>query len=159
VIPPADDLVTVGTVGRPHGLKGAVFVEGASEDPTRFALGARLLVDGQEAKVVESKHGAGGRPVVRFDRPVARGALLQLPRSELPEPAEGAFYVFQLVGLPVEEEGGRRLGVVQEVLPGLANDLLELDTGVLLPLIEDCVLEVDLARSRIRVARGFAETE
>ena len=43
-----------------------------------------------------------------------------------------------------------------EVLPGLANDVLELDTGVLLPLVDACVLDVDLAAGRITVARGFA---
>jgi ribosomal 30S subunit maturation factor RimM len=65
--------------------------------------------------------------------------------------------VFQLVGLSVEEEGGRLLGRVCEVQPGVANDVLELDTGLALPLHESCVLEVDVEGSRIVVARGFAE--
>jgi ribosomal 30S subunit maturation factor RimM len=42
------------------------------------------------------------------------------------------------------------------VAPGVANDVLELDTGILLPMVEDCVREVDLEARRIRVARGFA---
>jgi ribosomal 30S subunit maturation factor RimM len=42
------------------------------------------------------------------------------------------------------------------VLPGVANDVLELDSGLLLPLVEDCVLEVDLAARRVVVAPGFA---
>jgi ribosomal 30S subunit maturation factor RimM len=33
--------------------------------------------------------------------------------------------------------------------------VLELDTGVLLPMIEDCVRAVDLAGGRIVVAEGF----
>ena len=41
----APELVTVGRVGKPHGLHGAFFVEGASEDPRRFARGAKLLID------------------------------------------------------------------------------------------------------------------
>src|SRR5436190_22013347 len=49
------DLVLVGRVGRPHGLGGAFFVEEASEDPDRFTVGSNLLVDGEEAEVVESK--------------------------------------------------------------------------------------------------------
>ena len=151
-----DDLVLVGRVGKPHGLKGAFFVDQASEDPDRFARGASLLVDGVRLKVVDTKRGAGGRPVIQLDGPAARGALLQVPRAELPEPEEGAFYVFELIGLPVEEDGGRPLGVVLEVLPGLANDVLELDTGVLLPLVEDCVLTVDVPGRRIVVAPGYA---
>ena len=150
------ELVTVGRVGRPHGLDGSFVVEDASEDPERFAQGARLLAGGEPVVVVSSKR-AGGRPVVRLDRPVERGTELAVPRAELP-PAEGeSFYVFQLVGLEVEEEGGRLLGRVQDVAPGVANDVLELDSGDALPLVEECVLEIDLEAGRILVARGFVE--
>jgi ribosomal 30S subunit maturation factor RimM len=45
--------------------------------------------------------------------------------------------------------------VVRDVLPGPANDALELDGGLLLPLVEDCVLDVDLAAGRVLVAPGF----
>ena len=62
-----------------------------------------------------------------------------------------------LVGLRVEEEGGRDLGRVREVSPGVANDVLELDSDILLPLHEACVLEVDVVGGLIVVARGFAE--
>ncbi|HWN23442.1 MAG TPA: PRC-barrel domain-containing protein, partial [Gaiellaceae bacterium] len=68
-----------------------------------------------------------------------------------------AFYVFQLVGLDVVEEGGRALGSVVEVHNGPANDALELDSGLLLPLVEACVREVDLDARRILVTRGFAD--
>jgi 16S rRNA processing protein RimM len=149
------DLVSVGRVGRPHGLDGSFVVEDASEDPERFVAGSAILLDGEEAKVVTSKR-AGRRLVVRLDCEAKRGAVLAVPRSELPETAEDEYYVFQLVGLAVEEEGGRPLGRVQDVAPGMANDVLELDTGTALPLVEDCVLAVDLDRGRILVAQGFA---
>jgi 16S rRNA processing protein RimM len=149
------DLVQVGRVGRPHGLGGSFVVEDASEDPERFAAGSRVFLDEKEAKVVESKR-AGRRLVVRLDREAKRGAVLAVPRTELPETEEDEYYVFQLVGLAVEEEGGRPLGRVQDVAPGVANDVLELDTGTALPLVEDCVVAVDLERGRILVAQGFA---
>lgn len=155
----SDDLVVVGRVGKPHGVDGSFFVEGASEAPERFAKGARLLVDGAPAEVAVSKRGAGGRPVIKLDRPVVRGATLAVRRDELPEPGEDTYYVFQLVGLLVEEEGGRPLGTVIEVENGPANDTLELDSGLLLPLVESCVLEVDVGAGRIVVARGFADGE
>jgi 16S rRNA processing protein RimM len=113
-----------------------------------------VLVAGEPAEVVERKR-AGGRLVVRLDRPVSRGAALEVPRDALPEPEEGEYYVFQLVGLEVEEDGGGVLGTVTEVAPGVANDVLELDTGLALPLVEACVREVDLERRRILVAPGF----
>jgi 16S rRNA processing protein RimM len=148
----------VGRVGKPHGLEGAFVVEDASEDPERFAVGVSLLVGGEPAIVVESKR-AGGRPVIRFDREVERGAELAIERGDLPPPDEDEFYVFQLVGLEVEEEGGRRLGRVVEVAPGPANDVLELDGGLALPLVDACVQEVDLDAGRILVRRGFANAD
>ena len=146
--------MTIGRVGRPHGLDGSFVVEDASEAPERFQPGATVLVDGEPAEVVARKQ-AGGRLVVRLDRPVARGIELQVSRSQLPEPEPDSYYVFQLVGLEVEEEGGRALGKVEEVAPGVANDVLELDSGLALPLVEACVREVDLERRRILVAPGF----
>jgi 16S rRNA processing protein RimM len=117
-----------------------------------------VLVGGEPAEVVERKR-AGGRLVVRLDRRVERGARLEVPREQLPEPQEGEYYVFQLVGLEVEEEGGGVLGKVTEVAPGVANDVLELDSGLALPLVEACVQEVDLERRRIRVAPGFRPSD
>jgi len=82
--------VAIGRVGRPHGLKGAFVVEEASDDPSRFAVGARVYIDGQQAEIIETKR-AGGRPVVRLDREVGRGAVLELREAELLPPAAGSF--------------------------------------------------------------------
>jgi len=151
--------VVVGKVGRPHGLDGSFFVEGASADERWFAVGSRLLVGGAEAEVVAARRGAGGRRVIRLDRDVARGTTLEVGREDLPQTGEDEFYVFQLVGLNVEEESGRQLGRVREVLQYPGNDVLELDSGASLPLVEACVRKVDLTGGRIVVAVGFADPE
>ena len=82
-----------------------------------------------------------------------------MSRDELPDLAEDEYYVFQLVGFDVFEDDGRRLGAVRDVTPAPANDVLELDSGLALPMVEDCVLQVDLRARRILVARGFADAE
>ena len=148
--------VAVGRVGRPHGLDGAFVVEEASEAPERFAVGATLFSAARPVRVLESKR-AGGRPVIRLDRPLPRGAELEVLAGDLPPPEEDAYYVFQLRGLEVVEEGGALLGRVRDVLSYPANDVLELDSGLALPMVGECVLEVDLERGRIIVARGFAD--
>jgi 16S rRNA processing protein RimM len=148
--------VRVGRVGRPHGLDGAFVVEEASAEPERFAVGATVSVDGEPAVVVERKQ-AGGRLVVRFDREVSRGQLLTVPRAALGDLREDEYYVADLVGLEVAEEGGRSLGRVAQVVPGVANDVLELDTGAALPMVADCVLSVDRDAGRITIAPGFAD--
>jgi 16S rRNA processing protein RimM len=148
--------VRIGRVGRPHGVDGAFFVEQPSADARWWQVGARFLAAGEPAEVVV-KRTSSGRPVVRLDRPVERGAWLEVEREQLPPTESDEYYVFQLIGLEVVEEGGRVLGTVKTVTPGVANDVLELDGGTLLPMVEDCVLAVDVAAGRIRVARGFAE--
>jgi 16S rRNA processing protein RimM len=94
--------------------------------------------------------------VIKVDPSVERGAALEVERAELPPTEEDEYYTFELVGLEVVEESGRSLGTVADVLPGVANDVLALSTGVLLPMIEDCIQVVDLAGARITVATGFA---
>ena len=150
--------VVVGRVGKPHGIGGAFVVEHPSDDAARFAVGAELLMDDAAVRVEESKR-SGGRLVIKLDRPVERGTELRVPSSSLPPPEPDSFYVFQLVGLDVVEEGGRGLGKVKDVANYAANDVLELDSGTLLPLVEACVQEIDLEGRRIVVSRGFADPE
>jgi 16S rRNA processing protein RimM len=149
------ELVGIGRVGRPHGVDGAFVVEHASEDTRRFEVGAELLVDGEPATVELSRRVGGGRRAIKLDRPVARGAALSVRRADLaPLPAD-TYYVADLVGLEVLDEHGSVVGVVRDVHHGPANDALELDTGVLLPLVEDCIREVDLAVGRVLLNPGF----
>jgi len=158
-LPSEPDLVPVGRVGRPHGIDGSFFVEEPSDRPERFARGATLYANGLPAEVVVSKRGSANRPVIKLDRPVERGATLAVPREALPPLGEDEYYSFQLVGLVVEEEGGRVLGRVREVLDYPANDVLELETGAMLPLVEACVRQVDLQGGRIIVSEGFADPD
>jgi 16S rRNA processing protein RimM len=153
-----EDLVTVGRVGRPHGLAGAFVVENASDEPERFALGATLVGPDGPVEIVESKI-AGGRRVVRVEPGVERGAELKVPRAQLEPAGEDEYYVFELVGMDVVEDGGRPLGRVARVSSPPANDVLELESGVALPFVGACVLEVDRERRRILVAAGFADPE
>ena len=147
----------MGRVGRPHGLDGAFVVEDASDDGRWFEVGARLLAGGADARVVLARRGGGGRRVIKLDREVARGTPLEVPRGELPATGQDEYYVFELVGLEVVEDGGRALGRVVRVDPGVANDVLELDGGLLLPLVAACVRDIDLEARRILVAPGFSD--
>lgn len=138
-------------------MDGAFVVEEASEDPTRFDVGAELMVDGEPARVTGSRQVGGRRRAIKLDRAAARGAELTVLRGELSPLPNDTYYVADLVGLDVLDEHGRRVGVVRDVLPGPANDALELDSGLLLPLVEDCVREVDLAGRRVLLNPGFTD--
>jgi 16S rRNA processing protein RimM len=144
-------------VGRPHGLDGAFVIERPSDDARRFAVGATLIVDGRPAKVLLARRVGGGRTAVKLDLPVTRGATLSVRRADLPRLEPDHFYTFELIGLEAVEESGRALGRVRDVLPGVANDNLELEDGRLVPMIEDAILSVDPEERRIVVASGFAD--
>ena len=45
---------------------------------------------------------------------------------------------------------------MQDVEPGIANDVLVLDSGLRLPLVDACVGNVDLEAGTIEIAPGFA---
>lgn len=147
--------VSIGRVGKPHGLDGAFYVEQSSEDERWWKVGARFLAGGRLVEVVGARR-AQGRPVIKVEPAVERGTRLEVERDALPPTEDDEYYAFQLVGLDVVEEGGRLLGKVTAVTQGVANDVLEVGE-VLLPMVEDCVRSIDLDERRIVVARGFAD--
>lgn len=148
--------IAIGRVGRPHGIDGAFFVEQPSDDRRWWKTGATFLAGGTPVEVVAHRT-SSGRPVIKVEPSVERGAVLEVERDRLPPTEEDEYYAFELVGLAVVEENGRELGKVKAVTPGVANDVLELDSGVLLPMVEECVRRVDLEAQRIEVAQGFAD--
>ncbi len=150
-----EPVVSIGAVGRPHGLDGAFIVERASTNEGRWRVGTTVLVDGQPATVELSRRVGGGRRAIRLDRAVPRGAELTVSADNLPAPEPDTYYVFQLVGLQVVDESGASLGHVKDVHSGVANDNVELDDGTLVPLVEDAIRDVDLAGGRLVVSRGF----
>jgi 16S rRNA processing protein RimM len=154
---PGSGLVHVGRVGRPHGVDGAFVVEEASADDARFAVGAVVIVGEAPATVAVSRRVGGGRRAIKLDRAVERGAALYVRRASLPALPDDSYYVADLVGLDVYDPNGTRVGVIRDVLSGPANDALELDTGLLLPLVEDCVREIDLEGRRVLLNPGYTE--
>jgi 16S rRNA processing protein RimM len=153
-----EELLAVGRITRAHGIRGEVAVLNLSEVKVRFEPGSRLRLEDGRTLTVEAARPHGHRLLVKFeevpDRTVAealRGQVLLVPAAEAPDPAEGSYWVHQVVGLEVVTENGRRLGHVREVLHNPANDLWV--TGgpggeVLIPALGEVVLEVDVGAGR-----------
>ncbi len=167
-VPDAPDLIVVGRVGRPQGLRGEVTVEVRTDAPDeRFAEGAVLLTEPAERGPLTVEHARdhSGRLVVAFagcaDRTAAerlRNTLLLVDPAELPAPDDpDVFHDFQLVGLRAELPDGVRLGVLTEVLHLPHGDVLVLRrdgvavgaSEVLVPFIAAMVPVVDLAGGRV----------
>lgn len=168
------DFVGVARVRAPHGVRGELRVEPLTDDPGRLAsLGpCRLRLPGGElraARVVEVRPGPRASVLVRLegveDRTAAealRGAYLEVPAGSAPPLPEGRYYVFQIVGCQVVDEGGALLGHIEEVLQTPAHDVwvVRRDRGrLLLPAIRQVVQEVDVEAGRVvvRVPPGLEE--
>ncbi|MFY1690718.1 ribosome maturation factor RimM [Plantactinospora sp. WMMB782] len=149
-------MLTVGRIGRPHGIRGEVTVEVRTDEPeTRFAVGTVLRtdpaaaagrppapVDGAPGELfrvpdrltVEAARWHQGRLLVSFDgvydRDVAealRGTLLVVDSAELSPPDDpDEFNDHQLVGLAVVTPAGESLGEVARIDHAPASDLLVL---------------------------------
>ena len=166
--PPAEpDLLVVGRIGKPQGIKGEVTVQVRTDDPdARFAAGQVLLTDPAERGplTVERSRWQNGRLVVAFegvpDRNAAellRETLLQVDARTLPPPEdEDEFHDHVLRGMSAELVAGGRIGEVVDVLHLPHGDVLVVrrdDNGaeVLVPFVKAMVPVVDVAARRLEV--------
>jgi len=160
-----DQMVLVGRIARPHGLRGQVIVNPETDFvEERFRVGAKLWTRssrGDEQLTVVTTRVQGGRPVVGFEgfasiEDVERlaGLDLRISEEELQPLGEGSYYHHQLVGCVVDTVDGERVGSVVRVAGGSAASLLEIDGPrgeVLIPLVDGICVEIDVHARRIRV--------
>jgi 16S rRNA processing protein RimM len=143
--------VAAGRVGRPHGLDGSFYVNGATEP---LPVGTEVTIKGRRA-VVERRAGTDDRPIVRLSGVSDRDAAGRLRDEPLlvegAELEEGEYLIEDLVGCEVPG-----LGTVRAVSALPSCDVLEVgEDGLLVPLISDAVKDVDLDARVITVDRTF----
>ncbi|MBE7187212.1 ribosome maturation factor RimM [Jatrophihabitans endophyticus] len=161
-----DELIAVGRIGPPRGVRGDVFVEPFTDTPDeRFAPGTTLQTDPPERGplTVEALNLSGARMVLRFeglaDRTAVealRGVRLVVPssaRAPIEDPDE--FYTSELVGLAARTAGGAELGPVKDVIDIAGADYLVLDVGG----TERLVPFVSAIVPTVSVAGGFVEID
>ena len=160
-----DDMVLVGRIARPHGVRGQVIVTPETDFVDhRFVSGARLWVRstrGDEALTITSARVQNGRPVIGFEgfsgiEDVERlaGLELRVPEHTLQPLEPGAYYHHQLVGCAVETVGGALIGDVVRVDGGAGGSLLAVNGSrgeVLIPFAQHICVTVDVAARRIRI--------
>jgi 16S rRNA processing protein RimM len=167
--PAAGALLSVGRVGRAHGLDGSFHL---TQPRTRLLEGRKtLILDGDEVAVVR-RAGTDARPIFRLagiDTREAvdalRGTDLWVRRADAPPLDEDEWYAEDLVGCRVVD-GDREVGVVAKLLPYPSCELLEVQRAagaagdvLLVPLISDAVRTVDLDGRRIDVDLVFLGEE
>lgn len=134
--PPAG-LLEVGRCGKPHGVRGRTTVRLSSNRLERLEPGSRLWV-GEWLEVVSSAQVPGSdRWIVEFvgfsDRTSAERLVNRTIWAE-PLEDEEAVWVHQVIGAEVRDVHGVLRGRCRSVIANPANDLIELDSGALIPV-------------------------
>jgi len=81
-----------------------------------------------------------------------KGAKVYLPKEDLPSLEEDEFYAYELVGMEVETDKGKKLGKVVRVQDMGPYDALVVEgEKIMIPFISDIVLEVDKEKRKIIV--------
>ncbi|GGX73039.1 ribosome maturation factor RimM [Streptomyces fructofermentans] len=155
--------LVVARVGRAHGIKGEVTVEVRTDEPElRLAPGAVLATDPASAGplTIETGRVHSGRLLLRFagvrDRNAAealRNTLLIAdvdPDAAPEDPDE--YYDHQLMDLDVVTADGVEVGRITEISHLPSQDLFVVEradgTEVLIPFVEEIVVEIDLQEQR-----------
>lgn len=158
----ADELITVGRIVAPHGVRGDLRILPDTDRPEIFkklksiCIGSDTyrLKSGRPHKNVYILHVDGVD-----DRNAAEllvGKQVTVPFSKLPPRKEGEYYYFQLTGLKVNDDAGRPVGTLTEVLETGANNVYVV-TGedgkeILLPAIPSCILAIDIDKGTMTVS-------
>ena len=165
------ELIVVGRIGRPQGIKGEVTVEVRTDDPDqRFAVGSVLRTEPAERGplTVASSRQQGRYLVVAFEgvldrngAELVRDTMLLVDVADLPALAdEDEYYDTQLIGLSAQLLDGTGVGTVTDVLHLPGGDVLVVgrtaqllspvaSQDVLVPFVRAIVPVVDVPGGRV----------
>lgn len=154
--------VELGAVARPHGIRGELAVDWYADAPPAGFPRLWLCRRGAEPAAVEvlASRVHKGRPLLtlagvtsRDAADALRGALLCVPRVELPEPAEDEAYLSDLMGAEVVLPDGSRVGRLDHVEQPAGQEIwaIRADDGreILFPAQAGFIRSFDLAARRV----------
>ncbi len=162
--PQSDDLLLIGTVGQPFGIKGQVKLHSLTSHPEQLRriktlfVGPKLMPY-QLLQVIEHKPNL---LLLRLANVDTRNAAEELQKAEVfirsseAAPLEEAEYFFHdLPGMEVRTLAGTVVGKVKEVLETGANDVLVVERPdrpeALIPMIRDVVKELNVATKTLTI--------
>jgi len=159
------DIVTVGRIERPFGVKGEVKVRSLTDVPGRFEGLTDVSLVAKDGKSMDTRvasvRRAGTEFIVRFEGLTTpeeagcwRGGLIQVARGVVPALPDGQYYECDLVGLEVQTEQGRSIGILEELWEVPAGHIFVVRQGgkeTLIPAAKDWITHVDLDRKLMTV--------
>ena len=164
------DLVTIGKIERPFGVRGEFKVRSLSDVPGRLDQLKQVQVLRPTGQVVDRTvtrvRRAGSTYIMGLEgvttpeeAGMLRGGLIQVPRSPAATLSADVYFECDLIGMTVENERGEEVGVLETILEIPDNHLFVVRKGteeVLIPAAKSFVTSVDLTRRRMMV-RGIED--
>ncbi|WP_455377521.1 ribosome maturation factor RimM [Petrachloros mirabilis] len=164
------DLVTIGKIERPFGVKGEVKVRSLSDVPGRFEHLDQVSLLSTTGRLIEGRvthvRRAGISYIVRLagvstpeEAGLLRGALIQIPHEESSSRPGDTLYECDLIGMTVVDEAGQDLGMIETILEMPAQQVFVVRKGdreLLIPAVKHFVEAVDLKRRQM-IVRAIGE--
>ena len=160
-----EDLLQVGIITSTHGVRGEVKVYPTTDDPRRFRRLKEVVLDTGKEKLnleIEGVKFFKQFVILKFkgldninDIEKYRQKSLYVTRKNAVRLQRDEYFIADLIGLKVQDEGGKELGTVKDVIETGANDVYEVEMAdgksLLLPAIKQCILNVDVENGVMQV--------
>ncbi|MDF7636730.1 ribosome maturation factor RimM [Leuconostocaceae bacterium ESL0958] len=156
----------IGTIVNTHGIRGEVKVAAITDFASdRFASGQTIYrkdQNGYQPETVKSSRQhkqmwlllLAGYDNINQVEPF-KGQELYVAAADRAPLAAGEYYYSDIIGCTVLDEEGQERGQIQEIMQTGANDVWVMvdqkGQEVLLPVIDDVITEVDLAKGQIQI--------
>ena len=155
------DIIKLGKITAPQGIRGEVRVYPYTDRPTRFSEIEAVLLQGRRRRIENARY-MKNMAVLKLegidDRNAAeavRNQELLLAREDLWEQPEDTYFVDDLVGCRVVSEDGTPVGTLRAILSRPAQDLYEIEkedgSAFLLPAVKEFVRSVDVGNKIITI--------
>ena len=160
-----EDLLQVGIITSTHGVRGEVKVYPTTDDPRRFRRLKEVVLDTGKEKMnleIEGVKFFKQFVILKFkgldninDIEKYRQKSLYVTRKNAVRLQRDEYFIADLIGLKVQDEDGKELGTVKDVIEPGANDVYEVEMAdgksLLLPAIKQCILNVDVENGTMQV--------
>ena len=155
--------LVIGRVVKSHGVRGEVKVEVHTELPERFGWLEEVYIGLSDPKPAAVEQVRFHKSWVllklagydnRNDADKLRAQWLLVPEDEALPLEEGEYYLYQIIGCTVVSDQGEILGKITEVIETKANNVFVIkkpSDEILLPDIDEVILDVDLDNRRVLV--------
>lgn len=159
------DMLEVGKIINTHGLKGEVKIATWTDSPDVFEDIEYVIIKSKKGDITLNVAGVKYQKnniIVKFrelerieDAEPLKNSVLYVPREMLGELPEGVYYIADLIGLEVFDDEGHKIGIIADVFSTGANDVYDIkregQKNLLLPVIDDVVLDVDIEGGKVTV--------